>query len=122
MEGQYDCADLVRDVVRDRLRVEIDLPSERKWREMTPEQVADMADEFADPVETPLECDGVLMRIRGSQIDDGSHLGIHVPINGYPWILHNLSGIGTILTQRRMLPHFQLELVGYYRCRPSMAT
>ena len=113
--GTYDCADLVRDVVRDRLGIEIALPSEREWRGMPPERVAELGAEWARAVAAPREGDAVLMKVLGSRDSLGSHVGVFAPAGGAGWVLHNLAGHGVIFHPLARLPRIHLELVGYYR-------
>ena len=113
--GSYDCADLVRDVVRDRLSVEITLPSEREWRRMPPERVAELGAEWTVATKSPREHDAVLMRVLGSRRSLGSHIGVYAEVGLEGWVLHNLAGTGAIFTPLRRLATVNLELVGYYR-------
>ena len=116
-EGVYDCADLVRDVARDRLGIEVALPSEREWRRMPSRRIAELGAEWAIPTISPSEHDVVLMRVRGSRRSLGSHIGVYAPVGRTGWVLHCLAGAGTIfhpLTPAR-LAQLHLELVGYYR-------
>ena len=122
-EGVYDCADLVRDVARDRLGLEIALPSEREWRRMPSGRIAELGAAWAIPTISPSEHDVVLMRVRGSRRSLGSHIGVYAAVDGAgigkrcPWVLHCLAGPGVIfhpLTPAR-LAQVHLELVGYYR-------
>ena len=118
-EGRHDCADLVAVVAREQFSVSVTLPSEREWRRKAPEDIASLGEEWAYPVDQPHDGDCVLMKITGSVRDLGSHIGIFAAINGQRWVLHCLAGAGTILTELRMLPHHQLELVGFYRWKAN---
>lgn len=117
--GEYDCADLVRDVIHDRLGIDIALPSEREWRRMAPDRVAALGAAWARPTPTPREHDAVLMRVLGSRRSLGSHIGVYAEVGAEVrvegWILHNLAGMGATFTPLRRLATVNLELVGYYR-------
>lgn len=117
--GEYDCADLVRDVAKDRLGIDIALPSEREWRRMPPERVAELGAEWTVATESPREHDAVLMRVLGSRRSLGSHIGVYAEVGAEVgvegWVLHNLAGTGAIFTPLRRLAAVNLELVGYYR-------
>lgn len=115
VQDEYDCADLVRDVARDQMGLEVALPCERDWRRMTSERIRDMASCFVERTDDPKEYDGVLMRIRGSRLDLGGHIGVFAAVAGTGWVLHNLVRIGVIFTPVAHLHRLQLDLEGYYR-------
>ena len=112
--GTYDCADLVRDVARDRLGIEVALPSEREWRRMAPDRVAALGAAWARPTDRPREHDVVLMRVLGSRRSLGSHIGVYAEVGLEGWVLHNLAGAGTMFTPLRRLAPVHLEVAGFY--------
>ena len=110
IEGKFDCSDLVRLVQLEQCGREIPLPSEH-----TPLSLEDFVADFASPVEAPREYDGLLMKIRGSRMDDHWHVGIASIVSGQPWVLHALERVGVIFCPVSKLRLLMLEKVNYYR-------
>ena len=108
--GRFNCADLVRRVQLEQCGREIQLPSEH-----TPSSLEDFVADFASPVVTPREFDGILMKIRGSRMDDNWHVGVAAIVSGQPWVLHALEFHGVIFCPVSKLRLLMLELVNYYR-------
>lgn len=115
VKDEYDCAVLLQDVARDRLGIEVVLPSERAWRRLPPDRLAELGADWARPAAPPLEeHDIALMKIKGHRASLGSHLGVLAKVGGLR-VLHNLEGIGVLLTPLAKLPGLGLELVEWHR-------
>ena len=100
------------------LRVVAQVQRMRDWRRWTPAEIEDLYRDVAVATETPVDGDGVLMRIRGRRRDLGSHVGLHASFAGEPWVLHSLEGVGSVCVREASLPQMQLERVGYYAWLP----
>ncbi len=111
----FDCAALVKEVLREEFGMEPALPAGFDWRRTDPETVIDLAHEFAVPTEKPKDGDGVLMRIRGNRRDLGSHVGLYVDVGGEGWMLHNVERIGVLFHSIHAAGRLQLETMGFYR-------
>lgn len=110
IEGKFDCADLVRHVQREQCGRIIQLPSEH-----SPSNLEEFVSDLASPVDSPIEYDGVLMRMRGSRMDTQWHVGVVAIVSGRPWVLHALERVGVIFCPVSKLRMLMLELVKYYR-------
>ena len=115
IKDEYDCADLVRDVALDRLGIDVVLPSERQWRRLRPERIAEMGASWAMPAPVPAEHDVVLMRLWGGRGWLGSHIGIAAIVGARPWVLHNIEGAGVVFNPIAAIARVHLRLEGYYR-------
>ena len=114
--GEYECVDLVREVLADRFDLLVDLPRPRRdasARDLERLLRARIAD-YARPLErAPTEGDGVLMRRAGAR-RIGCHIGIWCRPDGLPGVLHCLSPIGAVLHELAGLPACGLEVEGVY--------
>lgn len=110
----FNCAHLVEAVGREVVGVDVTVPDETEWRGTEPRRIAELGIEYAFKVAEPKEHDIVLMRLLGSKRSLGSHIGIWT-FRGCPFVLHNLSTTGVILTTEYHLVRLALEVVGYYR-------
>ena len=115
--GEFDCADLVRRVLREQCEIDIPLPSERTWRGRDPKDLAAFGSTFAVPTDIPGEYDFALMKLQGNRVSLGSHIGVTSIVNGLPWVLHSMKRVGVVFCPVSNLGLFRLELVGYYRWR-----
>ena len=111
----FECGDLVREVVMERRGLEITLPTELTWRRTPAAAVAAMCSEIAERTDSPVEGDGVMMRIRGKRGEIGSHAGVFVPVAGAPWVLHNLRSVGVVFQPVWHLERLSLDIEGFYR-------
>ena len=119
MPHDYDCADFVRAVVREEFGRVVALPSTRaaglRGRDA---QVAAGAVALADPVDTPREGDGVLMRATGRRRSVGHHVGVWCALADVPHVLHLLAGTHfPCLSAIDALGRIGLEPTGVYRWR-----
>ena len=115
--GEYECGDMVAEVVFKRLGKEIELPSEQVWRGTSPGKVIDLASDFAVKVSTPAECDAVLMKIEGRKREIGSHVGLHVLVGAERWVLHNIRGFGVLFHPEGHCARLGLTVTGYFTWR-----
>ena len=113
-EQHFDCADLVRHVLREECGFDMPLPDDRRWRGRSAKSLADFSRTFALPIDAPTEFCGVLMKIQGNKKSVGSHVGVCALVKGVAWVLHAMAGIGTVFCPVSHLQRFRLELVGYY--------
>ena len=114
-ESDYDCADMIREVTRDFVGLEINLPEDREWRRRNPEDLSAMCSVFAEPTDEPKDGCGVIMKLMGNRRSLGTHVGAYADVNGRPWVLHNMERIGVVLTPILELNEIHLELFGYYK-------
>ncbi|MDP1673984.1 MAG: NlpC/P60 family protein [Burkholderiales bacterium] len=113
IEGEFDCAHFVEQVLREQFGREVNLPKEHAadYRAQQRQIDAEKA-HFAEPVETPREGDAVLIVSRGR----AEHLGVYCEIHGIGYVLHNFRAAGRVCLHRiRSLPAQGMALAGYYR-------
>lgn len=112
----YDCADLAIDVARELFGREIDLPTLRPRPQGTRGQAAALRvamGELARPVDTPIDGDLVLMRLKGTEI--AGHIGTYLHVAHEPHVLHTSLAMGfAALHKIRDLARYGLQLEGYY--------
>lgn len=115
IEGEYDCAELCRQVLYAEFGRMVAIPVERGTiPHGLSAQIAAHRDDLARRTLEPREGDGVLMRGRGRV----NHLGIFCRIDGEPWVLHAHKGAGQVVRSRvRDLAGQGLPVEGYYRWR-----
>ena len=121
VDGQFDCAELVRLVQKEIFGREVKLPTFRNHLEATgpiskfrlmAEQVAMCKDDVAVKTKWPQEGDGVLLITRGYL----QHIGVYSRINERAWILHASDGSGQVMFQRaKDLVLRGLIIEGYYK-------
>ena len=114
-EFDYDCADMIREVTKDILGLDISLPEDREWRRRSPHVLEGMCAVFARPTSSPKDGCGVIMKILGNRRSLGSHVGSYADVEGRPWVLHNIKMAGVIFTPVADLNQIHLELFGYYK-------
>ena len=115
VEGVFDCADLVVEVLREVFDREIRLPAHAVGVRARDAQIAALGGELATPSDEPREGDAVLMRAAGRTRALGHHIGVWCEVTAEPHVLHCLAGIGTCLHALRALRAHGLELAGIYR-------
>lgn len=75
-------------------------------------QIADLKQEFADKVSTPIEGHPVLLISRG----DLFHIGVMCKLAGEWWVLHADKGFGAVVRQRlRAMTLVEYRLEGFYK-------
>lgn len=117
-QGGGDCAELVRDVMRERFGREIALPSIHAGTVRARDaQILAGAEALADPAPDPREGDVVVMRAAGRVRSLGHHVGVFCDVGGSAHVLHRLEGTGTVLTPLGELARCGLEATGVYRWR-----
>lgn len=121
----FDCADLCQLVQREVFKRDIQLPSERMYKDKVTEgtlakfraaaqQIAEGKGDYAKLTDTPTEGDGVLLFTRGYR----QHIGVYCEIQGEPWILHAsdmATGPQVVLQRVRDLFVRGLRVEGYYK-------
>ncbi len=111
--GEYECTDLVADVLRAEFGREVGFPRAR-GRRRREHLVQELAAVYARPLDRPpADGDGVLMRPPGSR-RPGSHIGVWCAPMGVPSVLHCLCGTGVVLHALARLPVAILEAEGVY--------
>ncbi len=142
VEGRYDCADFVVEVLHERFGRRVALPAHAASCSRAPSgdscsrapsgdpcsrapsgatvrgwdaQIAALKDEYAVPTISPREGDGVLMRAAARRRSVGHHIGVWCAVAGEPHVLHCLRGVGSILHPIRELRLRALDLEGVYR-------
>ena len=115
--GEFDCADMVREVVMERIGVDVPLPSDREWRGMLPSALIAFGETVVETTLEPKDGDCVLMKIHGHKRSLGSHVGVFALVNGRPWVLHALVDRGVVFVPVDQIGRMSLEVVGYYRWR-----
>lgn len=113
--GEFDCAELVRQVAMEVNGIDIHLPAVRSWRKTEPHGA--LFSVSASPTRAPREGDVVLMRYMGLRSEFGAHVGIYVDMGGAGWVLHNMESAGVILHPIAGLPARLLKLEGFYTWR-----
>lgn len=114
--GRYDCADLVVDVAREQLGLEVALPGRAASLRARDAQIETLTTALAHPVDTPAEGDVVLMRAIGRRHPVGRHVGVWVHPPGHPpHVLHCAAGAGTCLHPAAGLDARGYEVTGVYR-------
>ena len=113
-EGDYDCAALAADVLREVFGRVVVLPAERP---RDPAAAARMVDELrrscAVRIDSPVEGCAVLLR-RGA-IARPWHIGVYFKRGGEGCVLHSVLGAGAITTRVRELARIGYQVEGYYR-------
>ena len=124
VEGRYDCADFVVEVLRERFGRRVALPAHAATCSRAPSgatargwdaQIAALKDEYAVRTIAPREGDGVLMRAAARRRSVGHHIGVWCAVADEPHVLHCLRGVGSILHPIRELRLRALDLEGVYR-------
>ena len=113
----YDCADLVVDVMRDVFSRSVDLPAHARTVRSRDRQIMDEAAERGVRVATADARDGdaVLMRSAARARPVGHHVGVWCDGPGVPHVLHHLDGIGVCRHRPDELGRCLLEIVEVYR-------
>ena len=111
---EWDCACLVRDVLKKDFDIELNLPAGLDWKKMSQAEVKIISEDFAIPSIYPKEGDGVLMKIMGRRRDLGSHIGVYSVVDSVPWVLHNVESIGVLFTPISQLKLLSLQNTGFY--------
>lgn len=113
---EHDCADLVVDVAREQLGVQVALPGRAASQRGRDAQVQALAGALCVPVDRPAEGDVVLMRVVGRRRDVGHHVGVWCQPAGHgPHVLHCAAGAGTCLHAVADLAERGYEVTGVYR-------
>ena len=123
IEGTFDCAHLVVEVMATRFGRHITLPAHGATLRGRDAQIAALKATLARPLEpheAPREGDAVLMRASGRLRVLGHHIGVwclvgHEPRVRDPHVLHCMAGIGTCLHPIRGLASHGLEMTGIHR-------
>ncbi len=115
--GEYDCADLVVEVMCKVFATPLTFPPHAHGVRARDEQIRSLQGDFAVPIPPGLavEGDAVLMQAAGRTLSLGHHIGVYAVISGEPCVLHCMAGINTALHPIATLEARQLEVVGYYR-------
>lgn len=115
VEDEYDCGDLVRDVMLEKFGQSIVLPARARGVRGRDAQMRAMTETLADPTDRPLEGDLVMMRTKGRR-GLGHHAGVYCTIGGRAHVLH-LRPIGTCLHPVDALERHGIELMGFHKWR-----
>lgn len=113
IEEVQDCAEVVARVQREVFGRLVTVPGVRAEGPFGKSaQIAQGAQDLADPVADPLEGDVVLMQVRGLW-----HVGVLFYVDE-PWVLHALRSSGQVVSHRlRELAGVGVRVEGYYRMR-----
>lgn len=121
VEGVFDCGDLARAVQLEVFGRTIKIPADRdhlvetgvvaKFRAMSEQLAAEMP-KCVQPVVSPQDGDGVLLKSRGYL----QHIGIYCLVDGEPCVLHASDASRQVVRTRvRELAIRGLVVEGYYR-------
>lgn len=111
-EGDHDCAGFAVRVQREVFGNPVELPGHASGVRAQTQQIDNLQNDYATPVDTPIDGDAVLMKSRGRF----SHIGIYTEINATRYVVHAMKNAGGVVLHRiRELEHQGLELGGYYR-------
>ena len=117
IKGEFICGDLVRLVMKEQCRFDVQAPTNRHLNES---DLIAFADEYADQLELSdvlQDFDAVLMHQLGAKTVNRWHIGVVAMINLLPWVLHNIVGQGVIFQPSSQLNRVGLEIEGFYRWR-----
>lgn len=109
--GEYDCASLAVEVLRDVFNR--DIPDYGERHHMMVEQYAALGEELArrtKRLKSPYE--GCLVQVSIS--NRIRHIGVYCVIDREPWVLHNIRRYGAIITRVKDMPKFGWRIEGYY--------
>lgn len=121
----WDCADLCQLVQREVFQRDINLPSERMYKEKVVEgtlakframaqQIDEGKGDYARLTDSPIEGDGVLIFTRGYR----QHIGIYCWVQNEAWVLHASDmriGPQVVLQKVRDMIARGLRVEGYYK-------
>jgi hypothetical protein len=122
-EGEYDCADLVQQALRELLHIEIALPADRtrfrhpssmigeivRWRPLVARRRFDRSEWRSG--------DGVLLCVGESSYP--THVGLLFDLAGEWWVLHNDQACrASVLTLLRRMREIGFRLDGVYGWKP----
>ena len=110
-----DCAAFIVRVQKEIFNRAIALPTTRvPGIRNEARQIQNHKDDYADPTDTPVDGDAVLMLGRGRM----NHIGVYCLINNEPWVLHAMRNAGQVVLHRiRELERQGLQVEGFYRWR-----
>lgn len=112
IKGEHDCADFAVRVQQEVFGRLVSLPEHERGIRAQSKQINDLQQDYATPVDQPVEGDAVLMRSRGRF----SHIGIYTEIGGTPYVIHAMQNAGMVVLHKiRELKNQGLDLGGYYR-------
>lgn len=118
IDGRYDCADLVVEVARIELGLEIALPGRAASQRGRDAQTPALVGALCVAVDEPADGDVVLMRAAGRRHAVGHHVGVwHHPAGHEPHVLHCAAGAGTCCHPLSSLPDRGWDVTGVYRWR-----
>ncbi len=116
--GAADCADLVADVLREEMGIDVDLPGRAASARARDRQARSVLAEAAAPAADPRPGDVALLRPAGRRAG-AHHVGVvGVDCAGRAWALHAQPGVGAVLTPLDELPRRGYALEGLYRAAP----
>lgn len=119
-EDSFDCADLVILVQREVFGRDVLVPGHRPRGARGQLMMGELSGAFADPVDTPVCGDLVLMADFGNT--KPSHAGVFFVLAHEPWVLHTNEKVGCSVFHRiREIGDYGLKIEGYYRWKTPAA-
>ena len=120
VKNQFDCVELVRNVLFCERGIAIAAPKHRQWRDWNPDKILET---FGDQVyevtaNQETDFDIVLMRIMGDTRELGGHVGLFTRAGDRRRVLHCMEKLHTRLDLIELLPHRGMQVEGIYRCLP----
>ncbi len=117
IHGEYDCAVLALEVLKNDFNMNIELPKERadSWFALS-EIIEKNKEYYGEKTDEPIEGDAVLMKARGRL----NHIGMYATINNVPYVLHNMANVGSVCLHRiQDLDKYNLIIEGFYKFKQN---
>ena len=114
--GEFDCANLVEQVLEEQFSVDSYFPKERDGESVLAlsSQIDQLRDDYAEEINSVTEGCLILMRARKRL----NHIGIGFLKNNEPYCLHNMRNVGMVCAHRvRDLHKLNLEVAGIYKLK-----
>lgn len=112
--GEYECLDLVAEVLRERQGVALALPPYAAGYRAREAQCAALGAALAQPLPVPEEGALALMVPLGAR-GPGHHVGVAAEVDGAWHVLHCARHCATCLHAADLLPVYGWQLRGWYR-------
>ena len=120
LRGEFDCADLVVEVMRAEFGREVALPRHAEGARARDRQIEELIGVLGRPLERggderPQDGDVALMKAAGRRLSLGHHIGVVAVLPLGVCVLHCVAGIGVVRHPWDSMAARNLELTGFYR-------